>query len=179
MSDLGNLDLSAGHDIFNGALIISGLMYLPFMLGIGKYLGTKFGRSASIVGIIASIGAIGVGISPENFLLTHIIVADTFFFEGLITVVLISIDIIRQKSSKFPLFLAILGFVVVVAFAVFVVNLFNINVGTSSAASQMVGLVTNRPPILIMAIEEWVAILSIIAWIIIAALIWIRKLKSN
>ena len=80
MSDLGNLDLSAGHDIFNGALIISGLMYLPFMLGIGKYLGTKFGRSASIVGIIASIGAIGVGISPENFLLTHIIVADTFFW---------------------------------------------------------------------------------------------------
>ncbi len=67
ISDLGNTQLSPWHDLFNGAIILLGVLVV-----LGTILAqTAFpSRKSSTIGlglvVVSALAAIGVGISPEN-----------------------------------------------------------------------------------------------------------------
>ena len=77
LSDLGN-PTSPAPWAFNSAVIIAGLLVIPFGLALGSVFGGWWGRAAQVDLTLAGVALIGVGIYPEGSPL-HGPLARTFF----------------------------------------------------------------------------------------------------
>ncbi len=100
--------------------MIGGLAFLPFMIGLGLQFKSKLAKIALFWGVIAALGAIGVGLVPMNYLTYHLDAANTFFFGGLFAIALFSISTIREKQFKFHWAVPLTGILVTIVFIVYV-----------------------------------------------------------
>lgn len=99
-------DLGAGPSaaIFNSSVFLLGLMVVA-----GSYFVQRFFRNRLVTGllVLAGVGAMGVGIFPENYPVMHEIVSDVaFIFGGLAP-----IAAYRLLRKPFNYFSAVLGLV--------------------------------------------------------------------
>ncbi len=119
VSELGELGVSIWAPLFNGGLILAGIAFIPFFIGLGLYLDTIISKIAAINGVYSSVSIILVGIYPMNYSTEHYLSAMSFFFSGMIMVVLWAIAIITQKEVKISKLFSIGAVITGVIFAAF------------------------------------------------------------
>jgi hypothetical membrane protein len=166
VSELGELGVSELAWLFNAGLMFGGIAFVVFILGLAATRSGLLRYAYAVTGVIAGIGGSLVGVFPMNDLVTHSMVATTFFVSGLFTVLLGSIDVWRQPDPRFPRWLAVLGVLDALAFAVFNVLMNRERSGLASPES--------RPDIWPLTIFEWLCLGGILAWTLLASLTWWR-----
>ena len=177
ISELGQVGVSHLAPLFNTGLILGGFVSAVFMVGLGMYIKNTAARIAIGFGIFASISCSLVGFFPMNNLHTHTIVAECFFFGGMITAVIFSVAIARQKEAKISKLLSIAGVVVAGVFIAFLVDAFILSPGTGHEA---LGVGSTRPDIWWRTILEWSTFFAIIGWILlISAFMYVANRKST
>ena len=178
ISELGYIGVSDFAWLFNGGIIIGGLLIACFMWGLGGKLKTRLYEISSFVGVIAGVLEAFIGFFSMNNLNIHIIVAMSFFITSTITMMLYSIAIYKDTNQLLPKTLVLYGLLVFVSFIIFLFNPFDsaaINLAGSLSTENNDNLETIRPEIWSIAILECVSILSILIWAIIISIV----LKKN
>lgn len=164
VSELGRQGFSQGAWIFNAAMIASGVMFIPFVIGLGLKLGSRWGYAGMIAGIGAGAMCAGVGIFPMNHLSGHIFSAVWFFRLGLLTVSLFGIAILLQKrgAERIPKAAAAVSLLAALAYASFIV------LGRLDDATGMTTLnpdiFASRPGFWLMPFLEWLVFASTVLW---------------
>jgi hypothetical membrane protein len=164
VSELGELGVSELAPVFNGSLILGGMITMVFMI----YLASQFEHwtryPLGVLSVIAALSGSLVGIFPMNSLEPHVLAAMTFFNLGMLISFLYSTVILLSKRHPFPKWLAIPGFVNAATFTLFLYFPSEINVEVDFQEG-MAGLVNNRPDFIPLALMEWIVILGILIWI--------------
>jgi hypothetical membrane protein len=105
LSNLGNINLNPiGAFFFNWGCIISGIILIPFFVGLyvwkpQKTLNKLFLILGMVIGIFASISLIMVGIYPETQIIHHVQAA-TAVFSSLFLIIIV-INLALFKNPKF------------------------------------------------------------------------------
>ncbi|MGY5875558.1 MAG: DUF998 domain-containing protein [Candidatus Thorarchaeota archaeon] len=119
VSQLGELEVSEFAWMFNLGMILAGITFIPFMIGLGRYLENNIAKIAAIGGAYSSVSIVLVGIYPMDFSTEHVLAAMSFFFSGMIMVVLWAISILMQRTAKIPKAFSVGGLVNAAIFAGF------------------------------------------------------------
>ena len=100
ISELGEVGVSRLAPVFNAGLVAAGVLYVPFVLGLGAAVGGWWAAAGTAAGIVSAVSVACVGVFPMNNLPPHITAALTFFRSGLVTVLLFGIAIQRQRPDR-------------------------------------------------------------------------------
>jgi hypothetical membrane protein len=119
VSELGELGVSELAWMFNLGLFLAGILFMPFMIGLGLYINNIISKIAAVVGVYSSVSVALVGVYPMNYIVEHSITAASFFFSGMIMALLWAISILVQKEEKIHKGLSLGGFVNMTIFALF------------------------------------------------------------
>ncbi|TFG05928.1 DUF998 domain-containing protein [Candidatus Thorarchaeota archaeon] len=164
ISELGEIGVSDLAWVFNGGLILAGLAFIPFMIGLGIYLQNLLAKIAMVVGVFSAITIVLVGVFPMNYSAEHALAALSFFFSGLFMTGLWSLAIIFQSEKRVPKKLSVLGIVSTASFLAFL-----------SAGSGDFAPLDGRPDFLLLPTLEWAVYFSIVGYLMVIALfIWMR-----
>jgi hypothetical protein len=99
ISELGEIGVSRLASLFNGALSAGGLLFVPFLIGLGIRLGNVWGLLGLCAGLGASGAIVALGILPMNKLAPHTKTSGVFFWLGLVTIVFFTIAIFTQPGG--------------------------------------------------------------------------------
>ena len=169
VSELGEPGVSSLAVLFNGGLIVAGLCFGLFMVGLGQIRASFWGAASAGAGAIAGLSGSLVGVYPQHSG-PHVLVASAFFFLASIAIGITSVDVLMRPDRRFPLGVALAGFAVVAIVVTFVWTYV-----VSGAAGE-----TGRQPIPVRpgldwsAILEWASIAWVVAWTAIAGASWTR-----
>jgi len=157
VSELGIPSISPMAIAFNLGLIVGGALLLIFVYRVGIILKTRVGR---IIGVVSALGAVLVGFFPaeDGLLIGHVIAAMTFFYGGSFLILFFSVMIFRKKELKVHRHFSIGGFLVFIIFIIFLLYTFS---GTGFNGA----LTGSRPSFLLSPFLEWLAVLSLIFWL--------------
>lgn len=163
ISELGHAGVSRLAVVFNSGLVASGILYLPFTIGLGAALGNWWAAAGTLAGLAAAVAVACVGIFPMNNLPPHYAAAMTFFRAGLLTVLLFGIAIQRQRPGRLAVDRRanVAGLAAAAAFAVF---LLWIQLQPGGATDFHDGIIASRPAVWPSAILEWSILLAMVAW---------------
>lgn len=159
ISELGELGVSELAWVFNVGLILAGLAFIPFMIGLGLHLENIIAKVAMVVGVFSSITIVFMGIYPMNYRGAHALAALSFFFSGLFMAGLWSLAIIFQREPRIHRGLSLFGFISTACFVAFV------SVGTTNLDP-----VSERPDFWLLPTLEWAVYFSIIGYLLAVSL---------
>jgi hypothetical membrane protein len=171
ISELGEIGVSPLARLFNLGLILGGLLFIPFSLGLGLRLPGGLAKLGMIAGLVAAVSLSGVGIFPMNNLPPHITAAMTYFRSGLATVALFGLAIqiqsrdsrvIDKRANWFSLIAALCYLSFIIYTSSVLVTEGNEALGTNFRSG--------RPAIWPLAVLEWSIFFSTIAWFGVIAL---------
>lgn len=165
ISELGSVQHSYYHYIYNNGLIIASLGFALFTYGIGAYSSTKMTKIAVVVGVISSILCVGVGLVPEDYRLPHLILAFSFFCLMALAATLFSWSIWREEENPFPKYTALHGFLIPISFLSFISMPKDL-----MAVKRLEGPLFNRPEIWWLPFLEWVIFAALTSWILVVSL---------
>jgi hypothetical protein len=165
VSELGELGVSEFAMMFNIGMMLAGIFFFPFMVGLGVYLENILGKIAGLVGAFSALSIYLVGIYPMNNAVMHGITAISFFLSGLVMAVLWAFAILAQKNAKIPKILSLGGFINAGIFALFLYGPW-----------ESFGSI--RPAFSMRVILEWAIYFGIVSYMFILALYVWRKEKS-
>ncbi len=125
ISELGEVGVSPAAVVFNGGLIVAGVLYIPFLVWLGLRLGGVVGTLAILGGMWAAVSCILVGIFPMNHEEAHLKAATSYFRGGLATMLFYSLGILLQPAGGgvVPRYSAIYGAAGVVFYSWFLLLL--------------------------------------------------------
>jgi hypothetical membrane protein len=173
VSELGERGVSAGAQIFNGGLVASGLILLPFVLGLGVHLNNLWGVLATIAGVITALACVAVGLFPMNHLPSHVLAAMIYFRAGLIMVVLYTLAILTQPPANVwvPKWVVLFGALAILSYGSFLVL-----VRGGTALTQVNERLTGdpqaaRPRFWALPAVEWGIFFTTIIWFLAIALV--------
>ena len=163
ISELGERGVSRLSAVFNIGLVAAGVLYLPFVLGLGAAVGGWWAAAGTLAGLVSAVSAACVGVFPMNNLAPHIASAMLFFRSGLVTVLLFGIAIQRQRPDRRAIDRRanVAGIAALLAFAGFIVW---IELQPGGSAGFQTSAFANRPAVWVSAILEWSVLATIIAW---------------
>jgi hypothetical membrane protein len=98
VSELGEFGTSRGALVFNAGLFASGVLLIPFFLGLGILLHSVLGWLGTAGGIGSAVACALVGVFPMNNLKPHTLVAVAFFRLGLVTMILYGLALLVQPA---------------------------------------------------------------------------------
>jgi hypothetical membrane protein len=166
VSELGELGVSELAWMFNIGMILAGILFIPFMIGLGLYIDNIIGKLAGIVGVYSSISIVLVGIYPMNYLSEHTVVAISFFLSGMVMALLWGIAILAQKEAKLHKGLSLGGFINMIIFALFLFGPWG-------------GWEGPRPEFSMRLTLEWAIYWAIVGYLLVLSLYVWRKEKSG
>lgn len=159
VSYLGWIGVSELAWMFNLGMIVTGLIFVPFMIGLGLYLDNVVSKIAGLVGVYTSVSIFFVGVFPMNYP-EHGPTAMSFFLSGLIMSVLWTIAILIPSQTKVSKALSIGGFVNIFFFAAFLYWPY-----------EQIPILT--PPLSLVPTFEWGIYFAIVVYLLILALyVW-------
>lgn len=106
LSDLGNQNLNPdGFIFFNIGCILTGLILIPFFIGLRKWYTTKKWQknlliAAQIIGIFSAFALIMVGVFPEDTGANHMYAAISFFISLLLVLIIGNISLLNHEKYK-------------------------------------------------------------------------------
>ena len=163
VSELGELGVSEFAMMFNIGMMLAGILFFPFMIGLGLYLENIIGKIAAIVGAFSALSIYLVGIYPMNNATMHGITAISFFLSGLVMTVLWALAILAQKNVKIPKIFSLGGFINAVIFALFLFGPWGSYEETRPVFSMRITL-------------EWAIYFAIVSYLFILALyVWNKE----
>lgn len=170
VSELGELGVSTLAILFNVGLIVGGLALAMFMAALGLLRRSRLAWLYVPVGFVAGVSGALVGVFPMNNRGIHVVVALGFFVLGWVAVGLASIDIWRRPEARFSRWLPVLGAVTVALFLLFLsVYIPYLYSGTGS----------DRPAFSVATVLEWLVLVGIIGWVLVASLTWWRYARGD
>lgn len=165
VSELGELGVSIWAPVFNVGLILAGLAFIPFFIGLGIYLDSTIAKISAIGGVYSSVSIVLVGIYPMNYRTEHYLAAMSFFFSGMIMVILWAVTIILQKNVKIPKSFSLGAVINGIIFAAFLF-------GTGDEGPS-------RPEFSLTTTLEWAIYFSIIIFLLAVALFILSKNRGS
>ena len=123
ISELGEVGVSHQAAVFNGCLIVGGIMLAVFMLALGLYLGNAWSYLAAASGVWSGLSCSAVGLVPMNDLMPHIHVANSFFYSGLAAVGIFTLAIVRDRRQRIAKWMIVPGVLTFASFAAFLSSL--------------------------------------------------------
>ncbi len=175
ISELGELGVSELAILFNICVFFGALFTLIFFIGLSFYINNIISSIGGIIGVISSLGGVFVGIFPMNYLVPHYIAAMTFFFGGMLTVAVFSIAILFDKEKKIHWIFSLLGFIVVVFFALFLFYPYAETYRVNPALSILYNLFYDRPAFLLPSFFEWMTLITIMIWVGLLSIVFLIK----
>ena len=173
ISELGNPMFTPMAPVFNLGLIGSSILLSISSFGISKmFIGwPKYVVLA--LGLITGIFCGLVGVFPMDNLWPHLFVAMTFFHFALLLVFFSTAITLFSKKSILPKWTIFPGFLTAIIFAAFILS-------PSDLVREWIKDPTHfvRPEIWLQCILEWACFFSIIAWILMVAILTLRKAKQ-
>ena len=158
LSNLGNVNLNpVGAIFFNWACIVSGLILIPFFVGLYAWKPPKTWSKVllivgMIIGIFASVSLVMVGVFPETHIQPHLIAATDVFRSLFIIIILLSLALF--KNPNFMKGVAYFGFVPIIIDLYFQYTL-----------SIYQNLLSVFNPTVAVAGLEWAAVFASLAWV--------------
>ena len=176
ISELGEVSVSTLSVAFNSGMIIGGCLMVVFITALGFYLNSRLGWLASGAGIFSGVACSLIGVFPMNGFFTHAAVAYSFFYSGLIAVVLFILVIMLDEDHKVPKWLAVPGIGCAAIFVSFLI----VPHLTQSLDVQTLSGAKARPRVWPVALLEWSVFLSVVAWIFLTSVyLAVRKPFSH
>jgi hypothetical membrane protein len=175
VSELGELGVSELATLFNGGLLIGGIMAAVFMVYLASQFQNWIRYPLGVVSMVAALCGALVGIYPMNAMETHLQVALAFFNLGLLISFLYSAAILFSRRHPFPRWLAIPGLLNTGSFFLFLNFPSEFDAASADLEAYMREFVQNRPNLSPLALTEWVVVLGILAWILILAIYLFRN----
>ena len=167
VSELGELGVSELAMMFNLGLMLAGILFVPFMIGLGLYLRSMVSKIAALVGVFSAIAIYMVGIFPMNFSAEHSLAAISFFLSGLVMTLLWALGIFAQKEARVPKILSLGGFINTAIFALFLY-------GPWEGLSDL----DARPAFNMVVTLEWAIYFSIVGYLLVLSLyVWRKERK--
>lgn len=167
ISELGEVGVSRLAIVFNLAMILAGILFLPMMIGLGLQLQSIWGKFGMIAGTVAAVACFFVGIFPMNKMKPHATAAMTYFRSGLLTVLLFSIGVLVQPPGQrvIPLYVSVVGFFSMITYAVFLIIVAPPKKNDPKAGETLeVDNEKPRPRFWRTAFWEWLVFLSTLVW---------------
>jgi len=177
VSELGELGVSELAAVFNGGLILGGMITTVFMVYLASQVEHWIRYPLGVLGVIAALSGAMVGMFPMNLLKPHVLAAMTFFNLGMLISFLYSFVFLLSKRHPFPKWLAIPGFLNAATFTWFLNFPSEIDVGIDFQEG-MAGLLNNRPDFIPLALMEWIVVLGILIWISVIGLYLVVDRKN-
>ncbi len=177
ISELGQIGVSGLATVFNLALVVAGVEFVIFMVGLAQTSPSRLRWVFGPLGAVAGIGAVFVGIYPMNHPDEHLFAATTYFTLAWIAVGLASISFLRFPDPRFPGWLAVGGGLPVAASIAFLVVL-RLDAFTS-ARMAATGPIQGRPDVWLGPILEWAVLVAITGWTLLAGMTWRTTLKPR
>jgi hypothetical membrane protein len=104
LSDLGVVEGTTAL-VFNGGLIVSGILGLIFSMGVYGYLGkTALGKIGALLFALDTLALALIGIFPENVKPTHYYVSVMFFMLFPIAMLVLAAAFIKKAEVKMGVF---------------------------------------------------------------------------
>jgi len=167
VSELGEIGVSEWAMMFNLGLMLAGILFFPFMIGLGLYLKNIVSKLAALVGVFSAIAIYMVGIFPMNFSAEHGLAAISFFLSGLVMTLLWAFGILAQKEVRIPKVFSLGGFINTAIFALFLY-------GPWEELSDF----DPRPTFNMVVTLEWAIYFSIVGYLLILSLyVWRKERK--
>lgn len=182
ISELGQRGVSELAAVFNGGLIVGGIVVGLFMLGMGIRVGTRLGRVAGIVGTLAALACTGVGMVPMNDLPKHAAVAMAFFYLTLLTVALFSAAIALAPHRPLPRILALPGLAPFAALVLFLTTPIPDEIKQQVRQGGLLNFdpAKFRPEgIWWLTFWEWMVLVTVLAWVAIIAAYLLRDSRRG
>jgi hypothetical membrane protein len=170
VSELGEVGVSELSIVFNLGLIVGGFAFAVFMTMLASSGTGRLRFGYGVIGVIAGIAGLFVGVFPMGNIPQHRVAALTFFNLGWIAVALASLDFVRRPDGRFPRWLSVVGGLTVAAFIGFLAS---VRLDTILADNPL-GVPPVRPELWIVPTLEWAVIVGILAWTLLVALAWRR-----
>jgi hypothetical membrane protein len=170
ISELGQVGVSPLAWLFNLGLIIGGLLFLPFSLGLGLTLRSWVGGLGAAAGAGAALALAAVGLFPMNNLDPHVTAALTYFRLGLVTVVVFGLAIQLQPRNRVVVrrWANLASLAAAGSYLAFIV--FMTRMPLTGANPLDPAFHSGRPGVWPLAVLEWAVFFSTIAWF--AAIAW-------
>jgi hypothetical membrane protein len=167
ISELGEIGVSQAARVFNTGLLSGGLVFLPYIIGLGISFDSPLGWLGTAAGIIAVLGVAAVGIFPMNNMKLHAIAAMTYFRTGLVMVFFFGLAILFQPAGKtvVPQSAAWLCLMAFLAYGAFLILPRIMNKEEKPADLLDPQQASERPRVSALAILEWLVFFSTIAWL--------------
>ena len=162
ISELGQKGVSQLAPLFNIGLMIGGILFALFMLGLGVYIKKFYAYIAAVLGVVTGIACGLVGVFPMNNMHIHVPVAMVFFRGGLITILFYTLIFLFDTQKKISKWMVIPGVITVLAFAafLFIPKMLGYATGTSLSVPDV------RPAFWLNPFLEWLVFVTVICWII-------------
>ena len=176
ISELGEVGVSPAARIFNGGLMVGGLLLVPFMVGLGMDVNSVWGWLGTLAGLTASFGVAAVGLYPMNKMTPHVRAAMTYFRSGLVMLLLYGLAILfRQGDEKMiPPGVILLGGLAFGCYAAFLIYPVRKPKSGEVRVSEILDpqSVKERPRVWPVAVLEWAVFFSTVLWIFGVAVMW-------
>lgn len=168
ISELGELQVSGLAYLFNACLVVSGIFFTVFMVGFGRYFGTFAAILAAAAGVYSSLACSMVGLFPMNKMAWHMTSAISFFYGGLITIILFGFAAVLDPRKLLPPTFVVFAVLVMLTFLAFLL-LHRLGGKTFSLDPS----VSARPKVWMLPLFEWLVMLGITGWILSVSLFFI------
>lgn len=168
VSELGELGISDAAWAFNVGLIVGGALLVAFAVGLAAYFRGVPRIVLGILGVVTGVFGALVGVVPMNYSAGHTLVANWFFYPGLATMTFFSLWMLVRGRAELPRWVAAPGLVSAASLFAFLFLSETIAswLGVPASATGSGG----RPDIWIKPLFEWVAIGSILLWVLAVSL---------
>jgi len=176
ISELGEKGISKLAVVFNTGMILGGLLFLPFIAGLGLTLGTFWAIIGMAAGLLAALSSIFVGLFSMERLTPHRVAAMTFFRSGLVTVIFFTVAVFAQPAADrvIPLAVNIFGIIAIASYSAFLVI---VSQKTNKKGEENYLLDPKekkiRPKFWRTAFLEWMLFFATIAWFLSVSLLLI------
>ena len=164
VSELGEIGVSRLALAFNAGLVLGGLGIAVFVAGFVSRLEGWFRWVVGPIGVVTGIFGSLVGVFPMNALAAHFIVANSFFYLGMVTMILFSVYVLVSRHRELPRWIAIPGMAAAAALFAFLFLAGSIEQLVNSQAPTP-NLGVNRPDVWVSALFEWVAVAAVLLWV--------------
>jgi hypothetical protein len=171
ISELGDPRFARHKILFAATLVSSGVLNVPFAVGLGLAIGTVLAGIVAGIGIFSSISCCLVGFIPEHKEKAHLAVASCFFMGMAVLMVFFAITIGVHPVPEFPTWIILPTIAVLVVVASFIVNTLRLDKEELARTTRPWDWPNGRPQFWLNLFLEWCAFIAMVSWLWMIALL--------